>query len=363
MTDTISLFPFALLSKECKIQVLLENADPEHFLMYFVISSDVWRPPKSDDSKIQIIPSDQQQIAHLNDEDTISSSFEEGIPKRNSAKTWGVEKPYLISKHRIWRLRALIWLGRIGFMLPWRWAENRSLDGIVIEKFSTFWERVWNLGSLLVCCLSCVLTYFHTSIAFKSFKSGEEGYRSTFSSLQGTAWHSHAAILSIVFIAYQDRIRVYLNAMFLFNKHLVEELCQGQFDEEDDGSNLFYNWAYPFLWIEIFLSLSRYIVNYDAPLYLTSFLGTRDQIPWWFVLLGALQDFMTSTQLITGTLMLGYVIVTHAVTINFWLREAHRNNENVATKEYLRSQERAVQLFRAAQVLSGHFNLDVARCS
>ncbi|XP_035702226.1 uncharacterized protein LOC118433888 [Folsomia candida] len=153
--------------------------------------------------------------------------------------------------------------------------------------------------------------------------------------------------------------------MFLFNRHLVEELCQGQFDDddEDDGSNLFYNWAYPFLWIELFLSLSRYIVNYDAPLYMTSFLGTRDQIQWWLVLLGALQDFMTGTHLVAGTLILGYVTVTHAVTINFWLREAHRDNENVATKEHLRSQERAVQLFRAAQVLSGHFNLDVARCS
>ena len=54
--------------------------------------------------------------------------------------------------------------------------------------------------------------------------------------------------------------------------------------------------------------------------------------------------------------LLAWISVSHGNSVEFWLMEAHQNNDTGFTVEELRESNTAVELYRSLQVLTGLLN-------
>ncbi|OXA38594.1 hypothetical protein Fcan01_26639 [Folsomia candida] len=63
-----------------------------------------------------------------------------------------------------------------------------------------------------------------------------------------------------------------------------------------------------------------------------------------------------SGQTISVFCLLAWVTVSHGNCVEFWLMEAHQNNETGYTIDQLRESHTAVELYRSLQVLTGLLN-------
>ncbi|XP_035715897.1 uncharacterized protein LOC110860092 [Folsomia candida] len=169
-------------------------------------------------------------------------------------------------------------------------------------------------------------------------------------------------MLGGLFLIYSEEMRSYTNTLFAFNRRLVARYVVSMTDWRKKGG-LFMNVTLPILCTQIVLSAMRYCSSYKLPLYLTHFWGGENggDTPLWLIALGAVQDVYTSGQLVAGTLFLGWATVAHATSLEFWMEEAHCNNESDMTREDLREHDQSMELYRMAQLLSNLFNHTVGK--
>ncbi|XP_035711266.1 uncharacterized protein LOC118436773 [Folsomia candida] len=91
------------------------------------------------------------------------------------------------------------------------------------------------------------------------------------------------------------------------------------------------------------------------PWYLTSYFYSPDNPRWWLIP-GVIHEWIEAGQTISVFCLLAWVTVSHGNCVEFWLMEAHQNNETGYTIDQLRESHTAVELYRSLQVLTGLLN-------
>lgn len=130
-------------------------------------------------------------------------------------------------------------------------------------------------------------------------------------------WYTWAVYFNVNMYLYKDQIRQYINTMLDFNEKYVEKFVI-HLDDYKDGGRLVINLAILSNISQVFVSVSLFLVMPYRPWYLFSFIYPK---PWYWLIPGAIQEFIVVGQVITSYMLLSWIIVVHTNTMQFWLRE------------------------------------------
>lgn len=112
-------------------------------------------------------------------------------------------------------------------------------------------------------------------------------------------------------------MRQYINTLFRFNHEFIEKFLI-HLDDYEDGGRLVINLSIPSNTSQVFASVALFLVIPYQPWYLFSYLYPK---PWYWLIPGALQEFIVVGQVISNYILYQWIMVAHSNSVEFWLRE------------------------------------------
>jgi hypothetical protein len=92
-------------------------------------------------------------------------------------------------------------------------------------------------------------------------------------------------------------------------------------DDYVDSGRILINFSIPSNTCQVFISVSLFLRVPWQPWYIYSYIYSPEN-PWYWLIPGALQEFMVVGQVITSYMLISWIIVAHTNSVNFWLKEA-----------------------------------------
>ncbi|XP_035711632.1 uncharacterized protein LOC118437001 [Folsomia candida] len=171
-------------------------------------------------------------------------------------------------------------------------------------------------------------------------------------------WYLYSISLNTLMFTYREKFRNYINTLLAFNEECVDRYVIHLDDLEDHG-NAVLKVCIPANFIQLLLSCTLYLFMPFQPWYLTSYVYEPGNPQWW-LLLGALQEWIMAGQTIAVFCLLAWMSVAHGNSVEFWLMEAHQNNDTGYTTGHLRQAHSVIEMYRSLQVLTGLLNECIA---
>ncbi|CAL8132910.1 unnamed protein product [Orchesella dallaii] len=266
-----------------------------------------------------------------------------------SEKLGAADRPYFLDKQTITRLRQILLLGLFSGTIPWRWNAKKHR----VEKWSPAWEKSWNIFWVIFFIHTSVLTLYQCNFVIKSIPKGPNAtYRKFFMGFIALFWHFFATIFNINIFIYQDSIRLYINTLFRFNFEFMKKYVV-DLDGYIDGGRSVINLSIPSNIFQVLVSVLSFLAMPYQPWFHFSYIYPK---PWYWLIPGAIQDFVVAGQMITSYTLYQWLIVAHTNSMEFWLRESHRNYESGYTIDELRHPKTAVEMYRVLQIVCARFN-------
>ncbi|XP_035702164.1 uncharacterized protein LOC118433867 [Folsomia candida] len=153
---------------------------------------------------------------------------------------------------------------------------------------------------------------------------------------------------------YKDAILHYLNTLLELNRQLVDEYLITT-EGHKEGGQILLNVSIPTNITQTFISISLFLTFPNSPWYLYSYIYSPDH-GWWWLIPGAIQEYLMVGQILSVYLLIAWITVAHANSVEFWLQEAHKLNDSDMTKKELRYAHNAIKVYRRLQILTTLFN-------
>ncbi|CAL8132912.1 unnamed protein product [Orchesella dallaii] len=272
------------------------------------------------------------------------------VEKAPNAEILGVaDRPYFLDKQTITRLRQVLLLGMFSGTFPWRWNARTHR----VDKWSPAWEKSWKILWAIHFIQTSVLTLYQCYFLIKSIPKGPNAtYRKFFMGFISWVWYFFATIFNINIFIYQDRIRSYINTLFSFNFEFMKKYVV-DLDGYADGGRSVINLSIPSNILQVFVSVLSFLATPFQPWYLFSYIYPK---PWYWLIPGTIEDFVVAGQAIASYTLYQWLIVAHTNSMEFWLRESHRNYVSGYTIDELRHPRTAVETYRILQIVCARFN-------
>lgn len=85
-----------------------------------------------------------------------------------------------------------------------------------------------------------------------------------------------------------------------------------------DGGRILINLSIPSNCSQVFASVALFLVMPYQPWYLFSYIYPK---PWYWLIPGAIQEFIVVGQVITSYMLTSWIVVAHTNSVEFWLIE------------------------------------------
>ncbi|CAL8128907.1 unnamed protein product [Orchesella dallaii] len=290
------------------------------------------------------------------DEDNNEGEIENGwisppsSPRSQSQSGFGTveERPYFLDKTTMTRLRQIILLGVFSGTFPWTWNSKKHR----VERWSPGWEKLWNVQWFFVTVQTGILTLFQFYPMYKTAEEHVTSHRKLFMGSLNVFIYACAMCFNVNMYFYKEPIRQYINTLFRTNRKLMDKYVVDLEGYEDSG-RLIMNLSIPSNMSQVVASIARFLVMPFQPWYLFSYILPK---PWYWLIPGAFQEFLVIGQVIANFTLYMWVVVAHANSMEFWLRESHRNNESGYTISGFRHPKTSVETYKTLQVVSNRFN-------
>lgn len=89
-------------------------------------------------------------------------------------------------------------------------------------------------------------------------------------------------------------------------------------DDYDDGGRVVMNLSIPSNTAQVFVSVSLFLVIPHEPWYIFSYIHPK---PWYWLIPGAIQEFIVVGQVISNYVLYQWIMVAHTNSVEFWLKE------------------------------------------
>jgi len=119
-------------------------------------------------------------------------------------------------------------------------------------------------------------------------------------------------------VLYKEQIREYINTLFRFNKNFMQKYVV-DLDDYPDGGRIVINLSIPSNTCQVFVSVAFFCGMPFQPWYLFSYIYPK---PWYWLIPGAIQEFVVVGQVIANYTLYQWVVVAHTNSMEFWLRES-----------------------------------------
>ncbi|CAL8132916.1 unnamed protein product [Orchesella dallaii] len=259
------------------------------------------------------------------------------------------ERPYFLDKLTIRRLRQILFLGLFSGTFPWIWNSKKNR----IDKWNRGCEKAWKIMWVILFIHTSVLTLYQGNLVLESIPKGPNAtYRKFFMGFVSLFWYFFATIFNINILIYQDSIRLYINTLFRFNFEFVKKYVL-DLDGYVDGGRSVMILSIPSNMFQVFVSVLSFLAMPFQPWFLFSYVYPK---PWYWLIPGAIQDFVVVGQVITSYTLHQWLVVAHTNSMEFWLRESHRNYDSGNTIDDLRHPKTAVETYRMLQIVCASFN-------
>ncbi|ODM59404.1 hypothetical protein Ocin01_20227, partial [Orchesella cincta] len=273
-----------------------------------------------------------------------SSSDHSSMPHLPSTN----ERPVLLDKSTMNRLRLIVFIGMITGALPWFW-DNKTLR---LRKFGRLLHKFWWVQWTFITIQTVFLFGIQIWMFYGSLQGEIRSYRGVFISLMTIYWYIFALSYRAIVYLYQDEMRQYINTMLAFNQSYVEQYLIHT-EGYKQGGMVVINLSIPAVCLQIFTSLALFLIFHAKPWYLYSHVHPK---PWYWLIPGSIQDVIVTGSDITIYMLMSWLIVSHTNSVNFWLKEIHNNNDSDYTTDELRHPKKAIETFRCLQILTTLFN-------
>ncbi|CAL8075886.1 unnamed protein product [Orchesella dallaii] len=286
----------------------------------------------------------------VEDTDVIKDYMDYDSERAPYSDAGGVKnRQYFLDKLTIRRLRQILFLGLLSGAFPWIWNSKKHR----IDRWTRGWEKAWKIQWLILFIHTCVLTLYQGKLVIESIPKGPKAtYRKFFMGFVSLFWYFFATIFNINIIVYQDSIRSYINTLFRFNFEFMKKYVV-DLDGYPDGGRSVMNLSIPSNIFQVFVSVLSFLAMPFQPWFLFSYIYPK---PWYWLIPGAIQDFVVVGQVITSYTLYQWVIVAHTNSMEFWLRESHRNYDSSYTIDELRHPKTAVETYRILKIVCARFN-------
>lgn len=221
-------------------------------------------------------------------------------------------RSHFLSKLTMKRLQQVVLLGATSGSVPWRWNKKECR----IEKWNYVAEKLWWLQWYIMSTKAFLLALFNIYV-FTQQISQATLYRQVFMSSNAVAWYTCFVLWTINTHWYLDQTREYINTLLIFNKKYVDKYILDLETFRDDG------WPVMMISIpggifQVFISVVMFIAMPYLPFYLISYVYPK---PWYWLIPGAIHQYMIFGRVITWFNLTHWIIVAHASSVNFWLQE------------------------------------------
>ncbi|CAL8132918.1 unnamed protein product [Orchesella dallaii] len=224
------------------------------------------------------------------------------------------DRPYFLDKWTITRLRHIILLGMLSGTFPWIWNSKKHR----INRWSPGWDKAWKIQWLFITIQTSLLSIFQVYALWHAIALEEHStYRRLFMRSISLFWYFFGTVSNITMYFYKDQIRSYINTLFKFNFEFMKKYVV-DLDGYADGGRIVINLSIPSNTCQVFVGVAAFLVMPFQPWYLFSYIYPK---PWYWLIPGAIQDFVLVGQVITNYILYQWIIVAHTNSIEFWLRE------------------------------------------
>ncbi|CAL8143315.1 unnamed protein product [Orchesella dallaii] len=259
------------------------------------------------------------------------------------------DRPYFLDKKMMSRLRQILILGMFSGTFPWSWNERKHK----VDKWNPTLISAWNIQWVFVSLQTTILTLFQFYSMYKQITEEEHtSFRGLFMSSHSVLWYFICMGFNINMYFYKDQTRLYINTLFKLNRELVKKYVVS-LEDYVDGGKIVLNLSIPSSIFQVFISVALFVLLPFQPWYLFSYIYPK---PWYWLIPGAIQEFIVVGQVIANYALYQWIIVAHANSLEFWLRESHRGYDSGYTLEEFRNPKTAVETYRSLQVVTVCFN-------
>ncbi|CAL8080969.1 unnamed protein product [Orchesella dallaii] len=285
--------------------------------------------------------------SEMNTQERLEKGFsdnENGATERNH------DRPYLLSKGVLRRLRLIIFLGMLCANFPWIW-NNKTKR---IDRWSPFMVKLWKMYWYFTMTQSVGLIIYQTYCLIGIYSRDLDSYRGIFAYSLIVYWYACHLGYRTCMLLYEDDMRKYINRLLEFNHDYVEKyLVHADEGIEFSSGRMVMKLSIPAAATQIPNSLFFFLVLPSAPYYLTSKI---DPLAWYALIPGAYQDLTMIGQTILTYIIISWVQVVHTSSVEFWLREMHKDIGSNYTTDELRQSKIAIPTYRSLQLMCAAFN-------
>ncbi|CAL8080914.1 unnamed protein product [Orchesella dallaii] len=288
---------------------------------------------------------------HAGNFDKPKSRQKENIHKAEKSSTLSAHnRPYLLSNATFNRLSMIVTIGMLSANFPWRW-NNRTKR---IDRWSPIMVKLWKLYWYLSVLQSMCMLLYHMQCLMGMYSRNLESYRGIFAYSGTLYWYScHLGYRACMFL-YEDDMRKYINRLQDLNGEYVDKyLIYADKNIELGVGRMVMNISIPIAAFQIANSLFMFLIKPSAPYFLTS---NIKPLLWYALIPGALQDLTVTGQTIGTYLIISWLQVSHTSSMEFWLREMHKDSKAKYVSDELRQPNVAIPTYRVLQLMSSSFN-------
>lgn len=224
-------------------------------------------------------------------------------------------RPYLLDQTVMARLKQLILLGKTSGAFPWSWNKKEHR----IDKWGSLMEGLWKCSWAFFTLQTLCLTIFQFYSFYSRVKGETKTYREVFMNSLSVYWYICAVYFNVNMYLYKDLIRQYINTMFALNKELCDKFLVN-IDGYKDGGRILINLSIPSNCSQVFASVALFCVMPYQPWYTYSMIYSPSN-PWYWLIPGAVQEFVVVGQVITSYMLTSWIVVAHTNSVDFWLKE------------------------------------------
>ncbi|CAL8128905.1 unnamed protein product [Orchesella dallaii] len=248
-------------------------------------------------------------------------------PRSQSGFRATEERPYFLDQTTMARLRQIILLGIFSGTFPWTWNSKKHR----VDRWSPGWEKLWNVQWFFVTLQTGILTLFQFYPMYKTVEEHAITHRKIFMLSVNIFVYACAMCFNVNMYFYKEPIRQYINTLFRTNRQFMEKYVVDLEGYKDSG-RLVINLSIPSNMSQVMATITRFLVMPFQPWYLFSYIYPK---PWYWLIPGALQEFLVIGQFSWGLA----VEITRVAT-----RLAHSDTQKRLWKH------------RTLQVVSNRFN-------
>ncbi|CAL8140310.1 unnamed protein product [Orchesella dallaii] len=225
------------------------------------------------------------------------------------------DRPYFLDKWTITRLRHILLLGMFTGTFPWQWNARKHR----IDNWSPNWKKAWKIQWVIFTVHTSLLLIFQLYALWHAIAVEEHTtYRRLFIRSITLFWYFFGTIFNINMYYYKEQIRSYINTLFRFNFEFMEKYVV-DLEGYSDGGRIVINFSIPANSSQVLLGVAAFLAMPFQPWYLFSYIYPK---PWYWLIPGAIQDFVLVGQVITDYILYQWIIVAHTNSMEFWLRES-----------------------------------------